>query len=104
MILESTGCPYHFDVVGFKKWTDEVKPASVPEWRGDFGNPPVLTSHDAAHALPDGTPPRHRQATATTPLPARACGGAGAGASAEGRLACRCACGSTPPRNTGVSP
>ena len=77
MILESTGCPYHFDVVGFKKWTDEVKPASVPEWRGDFGKLPVLTSHDAAHALPDGTPLRIGQETAITRFLARECGVAG---------------------------
>ena len=86
MILESTGCPYHFDVVGFKKWTDEVKPASVPEWRGDFGKLPVLTSHEAAHALPDGTPLRIGQETAITRFLARECGVAGDDAAEEARL------------------
>lgn len=86
MILESSGCPYHFDVVGFKKWTDEVKPACVPEWRGDFGKLPVLTSHEAKHALPDGTPLRIGQETAITRFLARECGVAGDDAAEEARL------------------
>ena len=74
LILEATATPHAFDVVGFRTWKSEMKPAMVPEFRGDFGKLPVLTSHEDGLEGDDGAPFAIGQESAITRFLARRCG------------------------------